>query len=225
MTGAKRGLALLRSWMLIVVGAVLGVLVAGVYTLAVTPEYESTARAFLSTTADSTTGPDLANSQTFVAERIKSYSQLIDSPVVLYPVIQRLKLDITVEDLAKQIEVDVPLNSVVLSVTVTDENKRTASAIANQIMDQLPLVVARVEDPLGAKTAVPVTFAVFDKARPATDASSPRKSLNLAAGLVLGAVVGFGAFTVLRRRNAGSRGTARRVNRPALRSVSSRARS
>jgi capsular polysaccharide biosynthesis protein len=189
-----------RAWLLIVAGAIVGLAASGTFTVASTPQYESTAQSFVSTTIDPKTGADLANAQTFLTDRIKSYAILATSPAVLDRVIGSLKLDTTADLLARRVEVSVPLNTLVVSVTVTGADRDQVSAIANQVLYELPLAVKAVEDPTGKKTD-PVTFVMVRQSQPSTEPSSPNRKLNLAAGLVLGVVAGLVAFALVRRRS------------------------
>ena len=114
-------------WLVILIAAAIGVILAGGISLVLEPEYESTSRSFVASSDASIDGSNLLNAQTFVTERMKSYAQMVTSTSVLEPVIDDLELDITPKDLAKKVEVSVELNSVVLAITVTDKTRRAAT--------------------------------------------------------------------------------------------------
>ena len=61
---------------------------------------------------------------------------MVTSPMVLKPVIAALRLPTTAEVLARSITADSPLDTVLINITVTDENPKTASDVANATRPQ-----------------------------------------------------------------------------------------
>jgi succinoglycan biosynthesis transport protein ExoP len=113
----------------------------------------------------------------------------VASPRVLDPVITRLKLPYTAQDLASRVTAASLDDTVLLTVTVQDPSPRRASAIANAIAIEFPLLVNRIETPAG-QTRSPVKLSVTRPAVPAGEPDSPKPELYLLVGNILGFVLG-----------------------------------
>lgn len=66
-----------------------------------------------------------------------SFAQIVKSPIVLDPVIEELDLQTTARNLAGRIQVDVPSNTTVMNVTVTDTSSLRAAMTANAVIRRL----------------------------------------------------------------------------------------
>lgn len=201
-----RLLALLRRrFLLVIVGVVIGVLLAVGYTAKATPTYDATARLFVSTTTEDRTGSELVNAGLYAGSQVNSFAQVVTTSAVLDGVISELHLDTTVDHLASQISVSVPLNTVVLVVQVRDSNAERAAAIANSIARRLPTVIETLTRPRPTSTA-PTRVSLLQSATVPSSPSSPNKKLNVLAGLVGGLVLGLIAALVAeaRRRRVAS---------------------
>src|SRR3712207_1142519 len=86
-------LRLLRDqWIAVLALTVLGTLGAGVFSLLQTPTYEARTQLFVSTSNPPGSLGELSQGSTFTQQRVKSYTDLLTSPRLLEPVIQRLDL-------------------------------------------------------------------------------------------------------------------------------------
>jgi capsular exopolysaccharide synthesis family protein len=214
-------LRLLRDqWIVVALLAVLGALGAGTYSVLQTPVYQARAQLFVSTNSQGTLA-DLTQGNTFMQGRIKSYTDLLTSPRVLQPVIEQLSLGIPPSELAARISATSPLDTFLIEVTVSDTSPARAADIANSISTHFPVFVNTLETP-DRQTASPVKVTVTRAAVTPTAPVSPRKSLNLALGLLVGLGLGVGA-AVLRDsldRTVSSRSQVREISRaPVLGSV------
>ena len=106
---------LIQYWRLIVqnriiiaASTLLGIVAAAAITFTTTPLYESQAQIFVSTPASTLDISALATGSSFSQQRVKSYAQIINSPKTLEPVIQKLRLEITSVELAKEITATAP---------------------------------------------------------------------------------------------------------------------
>ena len=89
-----------------------GVLVSFLVTMSMTPIYTSTAQLFVSTPASAIDISALATGSSFSQQRVKSYAQIINSPINLAPVVKKLGLTVTPEQLSKQVTASAPLDTV-----------------------------------------------------------------------------------------------------------------
>lgn len=183
-------LALLRKrWVTVLIMAIAGLVVAGLASFAMTPTYQATAQVFVSVRGDDTTG-DLAQGNEFTVKQVKSYTELVKSPRVLEPVIEELGLDTSPSALAKQVSAESPLDTVLINITVSNEEPDLAASAADAIADSLATVVSELEGSDDSESPVQISTV-----RPATvpDApASPNTPLNLAIGLVVGLLCGLG---------------------------------
>jgi capsular exopolysaccharide synthesis family protein len=182
-----------RTVVLVFLACVTG---SGLATLLATPTYTAEATLFFSVgSADSV--DDLQQGANFTRDQMTSYASVVQTPVVLQPVIDELGLSGSTGDLADKLDVTAPNNTVLLEVEVTDTDARQAAAIADAVSEQ---VITVVEDlaPAGTVAARPsVEVTVVAPAETPEDPSSPDVLLNLVAGVVLG--LGFGVLAALGR--------------------------
>jgi len=182
---------LVQSRRLIVATTLIGVLISFFVTLSITPIYKASAQLFVSTPASAVDISALLTGSSFSQQRVKSYAQIINSPVNLEPVVKELKLKISAEDLSKNITASAPLDTVLISLTVTDTNSKRAARIANAVAQQFGITVKSLElQEIDTESPIKVSIAKF--AVPPTAPASPKKSINHALGLMLGFGLGFG---------------------------------
>ncbi len=158
-------------------------------TLTATPTYTAQATLFFSVgSADSV--DDLQQGANFTRDQMASYASVVETPVVLQPVVDDLGLRGDADDLAGAVEVASPNGTVLLEIEATDTDARQAAAVADAVSEQ---VIDVVEDlaPAGADAARPsVEVTVVAPAEVPESPSSPDLVLNLAAGLLLGLGLG-----------------------------------
>jgi polysaccharide biosynthesis transport protein len=189
---------LIQYWRLIVqnrivIGAstLVGLVIAGAITFTTTPLYESQAQIFVSTPASTLDISALATGSSFSQQRVKSYAQIINSPKTLEPVIQRLDLKMDAKTLSSMVTASAPLDTVLISLTITDTNPQRAAKIANAVADQFGITVGDLELH-GIGIDSPVKVSTVKDAIPADSPASPKKAINLALGLLLGFGLGIG---------------------------------
>lgn len=169
-----RAIAALRQrWWVVVLAGFLG-LCGGLGVAAALPvRYESTATVFISLDSGSSATEFNAGS-TFALNLVASYAEVATMPVVLRPVVVELDLDVTPAELAGQVEVQVPANTSLLDIVVTDLSPDTAAAIANAIAARLPGAVSTLSPaprpgaPPCASPPQPRRWPPPDPARPPT---------------------------------------------------------
>ena len=134
---------LLKGWKVIAAAALIGAVLAGVYSMLSTPQYRATTTLFFYLSgADSTTA--LLQGSTYAQNQVSSFALLAEQPVVLDPVIKQLNLDETSVQLSKQVTTTVPLDTVVMDISVTDTSATQAAAIANAIGAQMSTAITNL---------------------------------------------------------------------------------
>lgn len=189
MTIAQFVQAVRRSWVAIVALTILGALVAVIVTLLQAPAYVANAELFVSVSDHVTNGTDLSQGGTFAQTEVQSFRDVVTSPMVLEPVLARLKLGTSIQALAGNVGVTVPLNTVLMDLSVKDTSATRARDIANEIAQQSTVVMQALVTPRG-QNASPVRVTVIQWATTPLTPVSPRKHLNLALGLLAGLALG-----------------------------------
>ncbi|KXW24028.1 capsular biosynthesis protein CpsC, partial [Streptococcus pneumoniae] len=110
---------------------------------------------------------------------VKDYREIILSQDVLEKVVSDLGLTINAKTLAKKVQVTVPADTRIVSISVSDHKPDEASRIANALREvaaQKIIAVTRVSD-----------VTTLEEARPATGPSSPNIRRNTLMGIGAGA--------------------------------------
>ncbi|MGV8881631.1 MAG: polysaccharide biosynthesis tyrosine autokinase [Rhodoglobus sp.] len=179
-----------KGWVLIVLCALVGIAASAGYSLLQTPKYSSSSQVFVSTQSGDTAS-DLVQGSNFTQARVKTYSSLVTTPIVLLPVIASLGLDMTAAELAKQVTSAAPLDTTLISITVIDDDPVLAADIANAASQSLTAVVEEIETTSGQDASPIKLTRVQDATVPAIPVS-PNIPLNLALGLLVGLALGLG---------------------------------
>ncbi|MEE8867511.1 MAG: polysaccharide biosynthesis tyrosine autokinase [Acidipropionibacterium acidipropionici] len=184
--------ALRKLWVVIVVSVLAGAVVTFAATSVMTPNYESTSTLAFSA-GKGTTSQELADGGNYIQTQMPTFAQLATSSAVLQPVIDELRLGMSVNDLKKQMVVTIPQNTLVLQVAVSWTSAQESATVANAIAQSLTTVVRQVapKPSTGQRSAINVTL--VDKAVAAEHPTSPDKVkdpiLGGLAGLVIGVLI------------------------------------
>lgn len=119
----------------------------------------------------------------------KTYAEIARSRTVLQQAIERLGLDLTVNELADRLTTAAVRDTELISLTVKDRDPVRAAEIANAVaaaFQEQIRVYMKVEN-----------VAVVDRATPAADPVSPRVLMNTAVALVLGGMLAVGLAFLL----------------------------
>lgn len=162
-----------------------------------TPLYEAKIQLFVSTQSTEFDLSTLVAGSSFTQQRVKSYAQIIPSPSTLAPVIEKLGLDISPEALSTRVKASAPLDTVLINVTVTDESPTQAARVANGLGDHFSTFVNELELSK-ADLAPAIKVSVVKRASVPKTPSTPRTSLNILLGLILGFGLGVG-IAILRQ--------------------------
>lgn len=195
-----------QHWVLIVALTLLGVAAAAGYSILQTPQYSSSAKVFVSTSGGASVS-ELQQGNTFTQQRVKTYADLVTTPIVLLPVINELGLETTGEALANQISASAPLDTTLIQITATDDDPALAASLATAVSQSLTQVVGSIEATNAAAAQTPETDAstapspvrltLVQHAAVPQSPVSPNVPLNIALGALVGLALGVG-IAVLR---------------------------
>ena len=188
---------IIQNRLLIAACTTLGLIAAIVITFTTTPTYQAKSQIFVSTPASTVDISALATGSSFSQQRVKSSAQIINSPLTLAPVVKKLNLSITPEELSEMVSASAPLDTVLIVLTVTDTDPQRAADIANAVAKQFGVTVAKLELQ-GIGSDSPVKVSTVLNAVPASSPASPKKAINLALGLLLGFGLGIGLASLRR---------------------------
>ena len=170
-----------RKFLIALVAFVTGAVAFAYSSFIVKPEFTSTTRIYV-VNRNQGDKPGLTNQDLQAGSYlVKDYREIILSQDVLEKVATDLKLDLPPKGLASKIKVTVPVDTRIVSISVTDRAPEEASRIANSLREvaaQKIISVTRVSD-----------VTTLEEARPATSPSSPNIRRNTMVGFLAGAVV------------------------------------
>ena len=174
-----------RKLIIALVAIVTGAIAFAYSSFIIKPEYTSTTRIYVvnRNQGDKTglTNQDLQAGSYLV----KDYREIILSQDVLEKVVTDLKLNMSTKGLASKIQVTVPVDTRIVSISVKDKQPEEASRIANSLREvaaQKIINVTRVSD-----------VTTLEEARPATSPSSP----NIRRNTLIGFLGGLGVVVVV----------------------------
>ena len=170
-----------RKLLIALVAFVTGAVAFAYSSFIVKPEFTSTTRIYV-VSRNQGDKPGLTNQDLQAGSYlVKDYREIILSQDVLEKVATDLKLELPPKGLASKIKVTVPVDTRIVSISVTDRAPEEASRIANSLREvaaQKIISVTRVSD-----------VTTLEEARPATSPSSPNIRRNTMVGFLAGAVV------------------------------------
>lgn len=184
-----------RRWHVVLALTLIGIGGAVGITQSTTPMYQASVQTFVSL-RDSDGTSTAYQDNLFSQARVKSYAKLVDSPSVTASVVHDLKLSLSPEQLASRISASVPVDTVLVDITVRDSSPTRARDMANAVGARFAKVIGRLEAPAAGKPS-PVSVTVVRPADLPRTPVSPRVPLNLGLGLVVGVGLGIG-LAVLR---------------------------
>lgn len=170
-----------RKLMILLVALVTSAGAFAYSTFIVKPEYTSTTRIYV-VNRNQGDKPGLTNQDLQAGTYlVKDYREIILSQDALEKVATNLKLDMPAKTLASKVQVAVPADTRIVSISVKDKEPEEASRIANSLREVAAgkiVAVTRVSD-----------VTTLEEARPATTPSSPNVRRNSLFGFLGGAVV------------------------------------
>src|SRR5690606_863162 len=148
---------------------------------------------YVSVRTESAATGDLVQGTTFARQMVTSYVDVVNTALVLDPVIVKLGLDTTVAALAPRVSATTPLNTVLIDISVTDGDAEQAARITNAVAESFTNVVqGKLEARADSPDASPVLVTITEPAVAPKSASSPNVRMLVLLGGLLGLAVGIG---------------------------------
>lgn len=173
---------------MVVACALIGLFCAGAASFLTKPNYISETKLFVAL-QNSASVSELQQGNVFTQARVQSYVETVGTPSVLQPVIDSLSLDTTPDSLSQKITANSDANTVLISISVSDESPVQAAAIAQAVASSLVRTVDELERPSRGSTS-PVKLSIVTPAIAPTTPSSPNTRLNLTLGFLIGTASG-----------------------------------
>lgn len=195
--------AIATGWWIVVITLVAGLGLATAYNSVSNPVYSSTVKFFVSTQSE--VGESPLQADEFAQRRINSYVQLMTSESMINKIIDSSGVDLSVKQLSTMISAYSDPETVLLGVEVHDTDKDRSFDIANAIAEDFGTLVAQLDN-RGNADAANVKLNVVSGPTLAADPISPRTTLNLALGGIVGLGLGL-AIAILRKTGKKTVGT------------------
>lgn len=174
-----------RKFSIVLVALVFAIAAFGYSAFLAKKEYQSTSRIYVVSRQNQDNNA-LTNSDLQAgAYLVKDYREIILSQNVLSQAIEELKLDMTPAELSKKINVSVPTDTRILSITAKDGDPKEAARIANGLRNVAAEKITSVTKVSDVTT--------LDEAEVPQSPSSP----NIKRNVLLGFVAGAGLMVVL----------------------------
>ena len=174
-----------RKLVTVIVAIVTGMIAFAYSSFVIKPEFTSTTRIYV-VNRNQGDKPGLTNQDLQAGSYlVKDYREIILSQDVLAKVVAAQNLNIDVKTLGRKVQVTVPVDTRIVSISVRDFKPEEASRIANALREvaaQKIISVTRVSD-----------VTTLEEARPATSPSSP----NIRRNTLMGTLVGAGVVIIL----------------------------
>lgn len=164
-------------------------------TFIMPPKYTATAEVFATYAGQSgqtQTTNDMSSGANYLNTQITTYPELVKTEAVLQPVIKDLGLDMTTTDLAGVVTATNPTNTFMVDISAEVGDPQQAADIANSVAKNLADQISSDLYNNSSSSGSPIKLTVVQKAQTPTSQSSPNTPLYLAAGLILGLIVGIG---------------------------------
>lgn len=184
-------LKLLRTrWIIIFASVAVGLIAAMAVNLLATPLYQASTRLFVSTTSG-TSASEIYQGNRFSQERVVSYTELLMGETLAQRSIDKLGLDVEASHLQQNVQATAKPDTVLIDVAVVDQSPVRARDIADALSNEFVVMVRELETPEDG-TPPDARVIVEQRASIPQYPVSPKKTRNLAIGLLLGLLLGIG---------------------------------
>lgn len=167
-----------KIWIILAVTVLCAAIAGNITYFLIDPTYTATSRIYLLPRETEA----LSQTELMVGTQMTSdASKLAKSKSVMEPVIQKLDLDMTYEELAENVSVENPTDTRLIDISVRDHNPQTAAdisnALANSLCDQVATIMQTDKPTIAEKATAPD--------QPSAPSMSKNVVLAALAGLLL----------------------------------------
>jgi len=189
----------LAGWYLIAVGLVVGGATGALASALTTPVFSSQTRLFISVAGTpDPSASDLAQGSTAAQQKIRSYLDLITSPIVLEPAIAEAgDAPSTAGALASRVSASSPTGSTIVSISVEDDDPAKAADLSEAVARSFTTVVTTTLERPTAEGGATVSITEIAAAQIPQEPVTPRTGVNVLLGAVLGTLAGAAAVYLL----------------------------
>jgi capsular polysaccharide biosynthesis protein/cellulose biosynthesis protein BcsQ len=178
-------------WRAVLAGLLLGLLVAGLFTVLVPRQYASDVVLFLSPSSVAADPGGAVDAGELAAQRMTTYTEVLTSDTIANQVAARLGAEVAPNEIAGKITASFTPDTFLITATVVDRSPEQAARIANLVGEEFIRAVAELETPPGSDREGVLVARVFEAAEPATAPASSSPPFNLLLGALLGLLAGF----------------------------------
>ena len=157
-----------------------------------TPVYQASSSVFVRTGASGDVF-DRTEASDYAVQRITTYADLATSPLVLDPVIESLDLHTDADSLASVLTVQIPEDSLLLTISAEDTDPEQAARIANLVAASLRTEVSGLESASGPS---PIHLTTVAPALPSEQPARPDLPLLLGFAALAAVVAGIASALV-----------------------------
>lgn len=176
-----------RNIVLIAAATLIGVSAGAAWALWTPARYEAEAQLFVTSQGtEAGSSADLRLGTDFVRQAVASYVSVIPTALVLEPVISDLGLDERPDELAQRVTATAGLDTVVISIKVSDIGPDGAARTANAIADSFTSVVSEQLERSKGDGLSPVRVETIQPAQVPVSPAGPSGVIALVVGAILG---------------------------------------
>lgn len=193
-----------RGWIVLVI-AIIGALGAFLFSRLQTPIYRSSITLLAKPSRATDYGQGLA-----IKNQIRQFSQQLQTKTIAQQVIDQLQLDIAPEKFLSGVEVSSDEADATVHIAVKDANMDMVPRMAQALADNF--VILHQQENLEMDQNDRILVNILDNATP-PEKFSPKTTINVIAGAILGALAGIIAIFVIEYTQSGYIRTAEDVER------------
>lgn len=181
-----------RNVVLIISTTLIGAAVGALMALNTAPRYQAAAQLVVVAQSPTGSSAELNLGRTYAQQAVTSYVALVSSALVLQPVIDDLGLETEPSQLAGRVQASAQLNSLAITITVTDGNPSQAARLANAIGESFATVVVEQLEKHPDDASSPIRIDTLQAATVPVAPVAPNIRLSVLIGALVGLAAGIG---------------------------------